>query len=385
MASGVTDSQATRCPSGSGATTSFVLSASCIFPAASDDREILLKTAERIFSRSQGAGHEAIQTAAGMASTRPATTGSSPTIATARCAHSGRDRRKNMLLQAVGAAPTRFRRPPDAFPLELPRLHIVSGSSRHRHPVPAGARLRRRAAAYWIPAPTRSRWSSTGDGATSEGEFWESLNSRLPGAACRCCTWSRTTARPSPFRSKSRPPAAISPGWFPDFPTCYDLRSATAPISSPPTRPCSQAIEHCRAGAVVRSWSTPAAPGPIRIRSPTTSGFTKTKAERAAEARRDPAVKTFPEWLLRRGHARSPTLRSSHARNRSRNPADHPARSQELLRRPPVRRSSSFIPTGSIPRPRTFDAEPRFHRRSAHHGRFHQSHTRTRRCAAIDI
>src|SRR5271157_4096783 len=148
-----------------------------------DDREVALKRQSRIFFQISGAGHEAVQVAAGFA-LRPGqdafylyyrdralclTLGVTP---------------HEMLQQAVGAAGD-----PASGGRQMPShwgnraLHIVSGSS------PTGTQYNQ--AIGWAEA---SRYSgrtgdditlvTSGDGATSEGEFWESLNvaclKRLP-------------------------------------------------------------------------------------------------------------------------------------------------------------------------------------------------------------
>ena len=94
-----------------------------------DDREILLKRQNRIFFQISGAGHEAIQVAAGMVS-GPGTTGFILTTATARCASTLGVTPDDMLLQAVGAAAdpaSGGRQMPSHW--SRPELHIVARSS----------------------------------------------------------------------------------------------------------------------------------------------------------------------------------------------------------------------------------------------------------------
>src|SRR6478752_10024409 len=140
-----------------------------------DDREILLKRQNKIFFQISGAGHEAIQTAAGMV---------------LRAGHDWffpyyRDRAlclalgvtaEDMLLQAVGAEADKAsggRQMPSHW--SSPQLHIVSPSSATGTQflpamgcADAGRRL--------SPTSDSITLTSAGDGATSEGEFWESIN-----------------------------------------------------------------------------------------------------------------------------------------------------------------------------------------------------------------
>src|SRR4051812_26102190 len=140
-----------------------------------DDREILLKRQNKIYFQVSGAGHEAIQTAAGMA---------------LRAGHDWffpyyRDRAlclalgvttEDMLLQAVGAEADKAsggRQMPSHW--SSPSLHIVSPSSATGTQflpalgcADAEQRLNKTSDAVTL--------TSSGDGATSEGEFWESMN-----------------------------------------------------------------------------------------------------------------------------------------------------------------------------------------------------------------
>jgi 2-oxoisovalerate dehydrogenase E1 component len=143
-----------------------------------DDREILLKRQNKIYFQISGAGHEAIQVAAGMV---------------LRGGHDWffpyyRDRAlcltlgmtpEHMLLAAVGAVDdpsSGGRQMPSHW--SYPPLHIVSSSS------PTGTQFLQAAGCAHAgrmlrPDSDEVTLVTTGDGATSEGEFWEALN-----AAC---------------------------------------------------------------------------------------------------------------------------------------------------------------------------------------------------------
>jgi 2-oxoisovalerate dehydrogenase E1 component len=143
-----------------------------------DDREILLKNQNRIYFQISGAGHEAIGTAAGMA---------------LRAGHDWfytyyRDRAlslmlgvtpEQMLLQAVGAAADRAsggRQMPSHW--SDPDLNLVAGSS------PTGTQWLQsvgcaQGCVYLDPKTDEVTLACGGEGSTSEGEFWETIN-----AAC---------------------------------------------------------------------------------------------------------------------------------------------------------------------------------------------------------
>ncbi len=148
-----------------------------------DDREILLKRQSKIFFQISGAGHEAIQIAAGMV-LKPGFDWVVPYY---------RDRAlmltlgmtpEDMLLQAVGAA-----RDPSSGGRQMPShwsspaLHILTGSS------PTGSQYLHAAGIaqgknFVDPDSDEITLVCSGEGATSEGEFWEFMNiaclDRLP-------------------------------------------------------------------------------------------------------------------------------------------------------------------------------------------------------------
>ena len=158
-----------------------------------DDKEIQLKNQSKSYFQISAAGHEAIQVAAGMA-LRPSYDWFFPYYRDrALCLTLGVTP-LDMLLSAVGAATdpsSGGRQMPNHW--SSPALHIVSPSSAtttqclHAIGAAEAGELYQRAAhleGLGDSQPDEVAYVSLGDGSTSEGEFWESLNTactaRLP-------------------------------------------------------------------------------------------------------------------------------------------------------------------------------------------------------------
>jgi len=261
-----------------------------------DDREILLKRQNKIYFQISGAGHEAISAAAGSA---------------LRAGHDWfylyyRDRAcalalgvttEEMLEGAVGA---------DADPAsggrQMPshwgskRLNIVSTSS------PTGTQFLQAvgcadAGRRLDPDSDAITLVTTGDGATSEGEFWESLNiaclERLPiiylvednGYAISVPVEKQTAGGNIARLVSGFPDLKILFCDGTDFVASYNTMS--------------EAVDYCR------THRTPVMVHATCIRPYSHSlsddeKLYKTKAERAEEATRDHIVR-FPEWLIGEG------------------------------------------------------------------------------------
>jgi 2-oxoisovalerate dehydrogenase E1 component len=148
-----------------------------------DDREILLRRQQRIYFQISGAGHEAIQVAAGLIA-KPGYDWFYPYYRDRALALTLGMTPSAMLLQAVGAAedPSSGGRQMPSHWADPAKNIVASSSATGTQYVQAvgcaeGCRV-------LYPGEDRLVIASSGEGATSEGEFWESINqaclNRLP-------------------------------------------------------------------------------------------------------------------------------------------------------------------------------------------------------------
>ncbi len=261
-----------------------------------DDREILLKRQNKIFFQISGAGHEAIGVAAGMV-LRPGVDWLFAYYRDRAMALALGLTAEDMLLEAVGAARdpnSGGRQMPSHW--SLPALNIFTASS------PTGTQFLQAAGCaqakrYLDPESDEITMVCSGEGATSEGEFWECLNvaciERLPllvliedngyaiSVPIECQTAGANIAR-------------LVEG----FPGMLRLEvDGTNFVES--FRSIQQAAEYCRSGQ-----------GPAFVRATVTRPYShslsdderlyKPESERREESSRDPLT-TFPELLIRDG------------------------------------------------------------------------------------
>jgi 2-oxoisovalerate dehydrogenase E1 component len=318
-----------------------------------DDREITLKRQNKIFFQVSGAGNEAVQVAAGMV-LRPGHDWFYPYYRDrALCLALGVTPFE-MLQQAVGAAgdpASGGRQMPSHW--GHPRCHIVSGSS-------ATGTQFNQAVGCAEASRYRGRGDevtlvAAGDGATSQGEFWEALNAacleRLPllfliednGYAISV---------PVEFQTAGGSISSLVAGFTGLLRQEVDGTDFLASFRAMKT-----AAEYCREGRgpalvharVIRSYSHSLSDD---------ERLYKTEAERQAEAERDPLLR-FPKFLADEGVA------DAHALQRITHEIDQEvleATEQALGEEPPAPSSAlSRLYSETVdPTSDEFDAAPRF-------------------------
>src|SRR5687767_13739319 len=274
-----------------------------------DDKEIQLKRQNKIFFQISGAGHEAVLVAAARVFRASYDWFYTYYRDRALCLGLGMTATEQ-LLSAVGAADD-----PNSGGRQMPshwghkELNIVSASS------PTGTQFLQAVgcAEAWLrydritDIPDRDEriksdevvFVSSGDGTTSEGEFWESLNTacnlKLPvvylvednGYAISVPVEVNTAGGSISKVVSGFPGLYIQEVDGCDFHASYDVMK--------------NAIEHARArkgpafvhAKVIRPYSHSLSDDEVFYRPP---------EERDADARRDP-ITTFPRWLVDNGHA----------------------------------------------------------------------------------
>jgi 2-oxoisovalerate dehydrogenase E1 component len=281
-----------------------------------DDREILLKRQQKIHFQISGAGHEALQVAAGLA-LRPGYDWFFPYYRDRGLCLALGITPDEMMLQAVGAATDRAsggRQMPTHW--SSPALHIVSTSSSTATQVlhavgcaEAGRYLSRHPeAAAKAEGDYRAFRDVTfhgdevaltclGEGATSEGEFWEAMNTASNGKLpVIFCVEDNGYAISVPVEVNT--PGGNISRLVANYPNFYFAEvDGTDPVVC--LRAFQAAAEHCRAGL-----------GPAFVHGHCTRPYShslsdddkgyRSAAERAAEAMRDP-VAQMRVRLLRAG------------------------------------------------------------------------------------
>ena len=261
-----------------------------------DDREILLKRQNRVYFQVSGAGHEAIQVAVGLQMRAgkdwvyPYYRDRALCLTLGVSAH-------DMLLGSVGAADdpaSGGRQMPSHW--SSPNLHIVTTSS------PTGTQFVQSMGCaaggrYLDPASDELTVVCTGDGATSEGEFWEMMNilclEKLP-VLVLVEDNNYAISVPVEHQTAGGSISALLSG----FPNLLRIEvDGTDFVRS--YRAVGQAMEHIRSGR-----------GPALIHAHTIRPYShslsddevlyKSAAERKAEAARDP-ISTFPDFLMANG------------------------------------------------------------------------------------
>jgi len=270
-----------------------------------DDKEIQLKRQNKIFFQISGAGHEAVLAAAGLV-LRASYDWFFPYYRDrALCLTLGMTPAE-MLYEAVGAAVD-----PNSGGRQMPShwghkaLNIVSSSS------PTGTQFLQSVGA--AEATIRAKllditngfhddevvYVSTGDGTTSEGEFWESLNTaanlKLPvvylvednGYAISVPVEVNTAGGSISKLVSSFPGLFVQEVDGCDFLASYAAMSKAVDYARARKGP---ALVHAH---VIRPYSHSLSDDEVMYRPPT---------ERDADAARDP-VTVFPRWLVEHGHA----------------------------------------------------------------------------------
>ncbi len=319
-----------------------------------DDKEVLLKPQNKIYFQISGAGHEAVQAAAGLI-LKPGLDWIFPYY---------RDRAlglmlgmtaEDMLLEAVGAA-----RDPNSGGRQMPShwsmppLRIVSSSS------PTGTQFLHavgcaQAKSYVAPDSEEITLVCAGEGATSEGEFWEAMNiaclERLP-LLVLIEDNGYAISVPVERQTAGGNIARLLEG----FPGLFRIETdGTDFLES--FRAFQHAADYCRAGhgpalvhaAVIRPYSHSLSDDE-RLYRP--------KAEREQDAARDP-LRRFPEFLIREGFLDREAL------DRIMREVDRELTeiTQRVLEEPPPPSGSAFLHLYSEeidPKSAAFETQPQF-------------------------